>query len=256
MNTTHGFTHDQHGFIPVVKSLDELPSKAVLRIYELMQKPLNLVSQSILELLLSYSPKKVKLTDGDYVNLIPLIKPVLMSRLTKNPLPWLKIGGKKFIGPADVLGNVSFYEWILCNQYANAFAEGDREASLKLAAVLWRPQRPFLERVFQSKEDDRVALTDALIAQSQGTFKPLPGYWLASMMLFFVGSRDAICEANPLIFAKKKEGNAPDYDLTDLMADMAKEYGKSPKEVSGWSFDEVLFHLTKQHKANARNTGQ
>lgn len=254
MNTTHGFTHDKHGFVPVVKTFDELPAKAVLRIYELMRMPMQVVARNILELLLGYAPKKVKLTEADYINILPLIKPVLASRLTKNPLPLIRVGGKKFIGPTDKLANITLYEWILCGQFANEFADGDKEAALKLAAVLWRPQLSFLEGLLSKTEESRIALTDSGMMIYRANFKALPEHWLTAMMMFFIGSREVIFEENPSIFVKKTDSKATDYDLTDLIADMAKEYGKSPKEISCWSFDEVLFHLSKQLRKNARST--
>ena len=127
------------------------------------------------------------------------------SRITVNPLPKIKTGSRKLIGPADLLENCSSIEFAKADTRCISFRNTNDEKYLnELIAVLYRPRRRFrrLTRFFSGiyNTDERVKYSDAHLENSRLIAK-LPLEIRQAILLWFEGCCNVIASQYDAVFS-------------------------------------------------------
>jgi hypothetical protein len=170
-------------------------------------KPFFLSDQQLYELTkgLDFFTKEVKTELG-----VSVITP--NSELTKNLVPFISHGFRKYYGPADRLFNLKFDEYLLCETNLSNYLKSQSEKDLnKLVATLYRLEdTEYNPEKHTYRGDRREPFNDHLINARALKFRKLSPVIKISVLLYYQGCQKFLEIQFPNAFnppKKKKSGN-------------------------------------------------
>lgn len=108
---------------------------------------------------------------------------IINSKLTRNPVPYIKIKGTKYYGPSDLLGNVSYSEFIHTEKFYDSYLQTQQQIYLDyLIATLWRKKgKP------EDSGDVREDFNDFILDKLRPKFKNVDKNIKQAIFLFYCG---------------------------------------------------------------------
>lgn len=201
-------------------------------------------------------------------------KPVKTFKLmfTRNFIPVIKCGVRKYYGPADALQNITFCEYRTAHSHFIAYLASKDENELnRLIAVLYRRTKPllFLQRWFpwyngQSRVKFTAKSNPLLIEKRARRISKLPMYVRYAIFLYFSGSERYLVTGKPVIDGKEIDfsiiyegsdsgSDSPDIGLIGILYSMAetKVFGSIAETDNQNLYDVMvrLYQIVKQNKA-------
>jgi hypothetical protein len=119
--------------------------------------------------------------------------------LTLQKIPFIRILGFKYIGPSDMLWNMTFGEWLQVDIYMQHYSRTKERKYLQLAvACMYRREDKKKQRSNSYDGDPRRAFNEYLVEKQSLKFKWVPMDTLRAVSIFFSGSMEALKEKFPL----------------------------------------------------------
>ena len=152
--------------------------------------------------------------------------------LTKQPMPTIVISGKKYIGLADGLADISGERFAFSDKYMNAFLKNKDEAQLNLLiAILYVPEG----ETFQKEKAELVA--DQFASCSLAI--------RFAILAFYLGCRHKIAKDNPQIFKKQNKVKHSKLGWMGLFYDLAGPKTGTYQDVSQKNLFELFAIMYK-----------
>lgn len=139
-----------------------------------------------------------------------ILKEVSLSR---NRIPRVRIGLRRYIGPSDGLQNCSFGEFTLAHTCFEAYQSSrDFHALAELAAILYRRKKPLwvLRKFFCESADPRVRFNQRTVRRGARRFERLDPSVLYAVFLFFCGCVNSLPGRFPNVYRQKEDTVASD----------------------------------------------
>ncbi|RNI27672.1 hypothetical protein EFA69_16265 [Rufibacter immobilis] len=248
----------------VAGALNELSAPQLLKLTKLIHsgKPVEHVLKSSILILLQVRRNlylqwlffwHLKLEELEY--LLLELEPICgflfrKSTLTKQLLPKIRIPGtlKWLYGPADLLGNCSFLEYIKAEAaYLGYHRTRDQRYLNRLVAILYRPRNRAKETADTATGDTREKFNEALLERRTKQVARLPLATRQAIMLFFVGCRQQIVERHREVFPEPEQGVTEQRRAANLgWAGILKQLAGSIKDyepTGAQNIHTVLFHM-------------
>jgi hypothetical protein len=142
------------------------------------------------------------LSRADIMSFKPLTEFLKDLTLTKNPLPYIRIGLTKYIGVSDELKNIAFWEFVKADLHFQNYHKTNKIEHLnKLVAVLYRKRdKTMTPESPDYKGDLRQPYNDHNVAEREALFSKIPFEKKFAVYLFYAGCRRKIVETYPNIF--------------------------------------------------------
>ncbi len=191
---------------------------------------------------------------------------------TRNFVPVIWCGKRKYYGPGDALQDITFCEYRTAHSYFASYLSSKDEMDLcRMIAVLYRPRKPFLflRKLFPGFDgQQRIPFTSKsnpiLLEWRARRITKLPIAVRYSIFLFFSGSERYLATGKPVIDGKEidfsilyegsdHDPDSPDIGLTGVLFALAesKVFG-SIQETDDQNLYDVmvrLYQVVKQSKA-------
>jgi hypothetical protein len=189
--------------------------------------------------------KITRLDDYHIHQLLPLTNFLYSDQLlTKNTLGSYKNGifAKRLYGPDDSLLNITFNEFIKCEEHYINFVQGNTLDELdSLCAVLFRPKRKEYDPT--KHNDIREPFNDLTLPNNHQRTKKWPYKAKMAVFLYYHGSRKQLLSLVPTTKnSTKRKGN---YSWIHVMDDLAENLINLDK-VGNTNAYTVLFHYGKK----------
>lgn len=124
------------------------------------------------------------------------------NTLTKCPLPRVRLGFHSYYAPNDGLGNIKASEFHFADLFFMQYSEtGSEESLINLIATIYRPAKRFTKGI-------RVPFNHELIEDYAKHLKRLSYAQKQLILLWYIGCREAMIEANKDLFSKPNENEA------------------------------------------------
>jgi hypothetical protein len=236
---------------------NELTKKQVLFVSRLFQGQHSVVDFKIRMLLnfLSIRQKVLKGMDHEDVyflceSLNFLFKEVT---LTKNLLPVLRTGRRKYFGPADAMMNCTFGEFTMANSLLDSFSKTKEQKYLdEMVAVLYRPRKWFwfIRKAFTDNQDPRKKFVNRSLKKRSRNISRLDYEIKYSVFLFFSGVLNSLPMLYPYIYQQKGDAGSEDNGWASLIISLAdgKTDDKSLETVMNSNLYNVFIGLNKKAK--------
>ena len=127
---------------------------------------------------------------------------VLKSRLSKNLIPSILIGGVTYYGPDDALTNCSYHEYMVAETALDNFrCSEDPKFVDRVIATLYRPSNPAIDTSSPDYSGDiRIKLNDYHIDDRIKLFSRLTPETKTAIMFFYNGCRDYLTFKYPHVY--------------------------------------------------------
>jgi hypothetical protein len=180
----------------------------------------------------------------------------ISSKLSVNHFPVLKIKRKSLYGPANLLRNCIFAEWMVTEtHYANYLKTKDEKHFSKLIATLYRPAKRNATEA-EIATDARETFHDALIEKRAKLIAHIKPWQRVAVMMFYSGVRDNFARMFPNLFDTQQTGKADKTDTFSYMTrinDMLAGEDVTKKEaVRQTNLIDILINLEEKVKANKK----
>jgi len=236
---------------------NELTRKQVLFVSRLFQGQLSMVDFKLRALFdfLSATPKVTKRIHPEDVyflceSLDFLFKDV---SLTRNLLPVIKTGWRKFVGPSDAMMNCTFGEFTIANSQLDSFSKTrDQKYLDEMVAVLYRPKKWlwFIRKAFTDNQDPRKKFVNRSLKKRCRRIARLDYEIKYSAYLFFSGVLNSLPALYPYIYEQKRDAGSEDNGWASLIISLAdgKTDDKSLETVMNSNLYNVMIGLNKKAK--------
>lgn len=198
----------------------------------------------ILWMLTSLSMKKYKRAWTDEIhNALPAVEFCFKSvELTRNPLPVLRIGFMKYIGPADLLQNINCNEWADAESALMSYHETKRDVFLdQLIAILWRPKNYlYNEDSPVDNLDNREVYNEKLRDKRMPLFAKLSADKKLVILHFYQSCRQVFVNNFQEVFTGEKGNKANKYGWLSIYSAMANH---NPAEIMNIAHQPVTLML-------------
>lgn len=170
------------------------------------------------------------------------------SNLTRQLLPKIRIPWSLtwLHGPTELLGNVSFLEYMKAEAAFLKYHRTKDEHHLnRLVAILYRPKSRRKATADEAQPDNREKFNEALVEKREQLVSRLPLGTRLAVLLFFVGSRHQMTKMYKEVFPEPEPGEKPKKGglgwpgvLKTLAGDL-----KSYEPTAEQNIHTVLFHM-------------
>lgn len=153
--------------------------------------------------LFKHNKKRFLLTSDELLQCTKQLEWLLKeSSLTKNPIPFFRIRGKKYFGPTDKLYNITLGEFIFAETNFLSFCQSKEKMYLNhLIAILYRKQKkPYRPKQIQYNGDPREEFNDFLFRRNAKKINPLDQIKKLMIFNFYAGARIALQREYPKVF--------------------------------------------------------
>jgi len=169
------------------------------------------------------------------------------SRLTVNLIPYFKVSGTCYYGPADKLFNVTLSEFIHAETNLSRY---NRTRDIKhldtLIAILYRPQKNPLQRSSNNYDGDRrVTFNDHKFDKRAIKFRKLRHNIKIGIFLFYQGCQWWYQQKFPHVFNQKSKKAGNDLGFLNLVDALTAGDVTKTKAVYSTSLMEVMVHLER-----------
>lgn len=171
--------------------------------------------------------------------------------LTRNLLPVIKSGLKKYLGPADAMVYCTFGEFTLACSALDDFQKTAEEKHLdQLVAILYRPQKFFwiIRKYFTDNQDPRAKFMNRTLKKRAGKLGKLDYCLKYSIYLFFNGVLNSLPILYPYVYKQKGETEDQDNGWASLIISLAdgKTDDKSLETIMNSNLYNVFIGLNKK----------
>ena len=239
---------------PINKSIDsasawnELSQKQLYIISDVLHSKTLLIDGKI-RLAIALLGIKMRLflrfTASQVHDILPITQFILEeNKLTKNLVPYLKVGSKRFYGPTSRLANITIEEFGFADTFYTRFKETmEDEWICRLCAVLYRPQRSGYNPKSDSyKGDIREDFNKHLVFVRARRFEKLNSSQKYAIYLFYEGCRNEIIKKHKHVFAKRKP-TGKSFGWGGILVDLAGNKFGGHEQTKRANLFDVLGHL-------------
>jgi hypothetical protein len=171
--------------------------------------------------------------------------------LTRNLLPVIKSGLKKYYGPADAMVYCTFGEFTLACSALNEYQKtGEEEYLDQLVAILYRPQKLFwsIRKHFTDNQDPRSKFMNRTLKKRAGNLGRVDHCVKYSVYLFFDGVLNSLPALYPYVYRQKDVADSQDNGWASLIISLAdgKTDDKSLETVMNSNLYNVFIGLNKK----------
>ena len=236
---------------------NELTRKQVLFVSRLFQGQLSMVDFKLRALFkfLSVSPKVLKRIHPEDAYFLGESLDFLFKEvsLTKNLLPVLRTGRRKYHGPADDMMNCTFGEFTMANSLLDAFAKSKEQKYLdEMVAVFYRPRKWFwfIRKAYSDNQDPRKKFVNRSLKRRCQRIDRLDYEVKYSIFLFFSGVLNSLPLLYPYIYEQQGGTGSEDNGWASLIISLAdgKTDDKSLETVMNSNLYNVFIGLNKKAK--------
>lgn len=171
--------------------------------------------------------------------------------LTRNLIPVIKSGFKKYYGPADAMVYCTFGEFTLaCSALDDYQKTGEEKHLDQLVAILYRPVKFFwsIRKYFTDNQDPRSKFINRTLKKRSGKFGKVDHCMKYSVYLFFNGVLNSLPALYPYVYKQKDETESQDNGWASLIISLAdgKTDDKSLETVMNSNLYNVFIGLNKK----------
>lgn len=191
--------------------------------------------------------------------------------ITRNPLPVItvpfgeieKARASKLHGPAEMLSNISFAEWIRAEQYYDSYInKGDEQSLNSLVATLYRPVSKKINPAAEDFEGDiRETFNDHHLKARAEALETVHFHEKFAVFFFYRTCRSVMIKSKryEYIFKLKEttEEKADPDGWIGVLSDLAGDDVTAIKPISETNFHTILYNLNrrlKQHEEQKEET--
>ena len=236
---------------------NELTRKQVLFVSRLFQGQLTMVDFKLRALLsfLQVGPKVLNRIHPEDAYILCETLDFLFSEisLTRNLLPVIRTGRRKYLGPSDSMMNSTFGEFTMANSLLDAFAKTKEQKYLdEMVAVLYRPRKWFwlIRKAFTDNQDPRQRFASRSLKPRCARMAAVDYSIKYSVFLFFSGVLNSLPALYPYVYEQKGNTGSEDNGWASLIISLAdgKTDDKSLETVMNSNLYNVLIGLNKKAK--------
>ena len=236
---------------------NELTRKQVLFVSRLFQGQLSMVDFKLRALFdfLSVRQKVIKRIHPEDAYFLCETLDFLFNEvtLTRNLLPIIRSGRRKFVGPSDAIMNCTFGEFTMANSLLDGFAKTKEQRYLdEMVSVLYRPRKRFwfIRKGFTDNQDPRQAFASRSLKPRCKRMAELDYSIKYSVFLFFSGVLNSLPALYPYVYEQKGDAGSADNGWASLIISLAdgKTDDKSLETVMNSNLYNVLIGLNKKAK--------
>jgi len=133
--------------------------------------------------------------------------------LSRNQIPTIRIGLRRYFGPSDGLQNCSFGEFTQAHTRFETYQSSkDLRSLAELAAILYRRKKLFwfVRRFFSESSDPRVSFSQRTVRRRARRFERLEPAILYAVLLFFCGCVNSLPARFPNVYRQKEDSVSSD----------------------------------------------
>ena len=236
---------------------NELTKKQVLFVSRLFQGQLTMVDFKLRALFdfLSARPKVTKLIHPEDAYFLCETLDFLFNEvsLTRNNLPAIRKGRRKYIGPSDAMMNCTFGEFTMANSLLDSFSKTREQTYLnEMVAVLYRPKKWFwfIRKAFTDNQDPRKKFVNRSLKKRCTRIASVDYDIKYSVFLFFSGVLNSLPDLYPYVYQQKGDAGSEDNGWASLIISLAdgKTDDKSLETVMNSNLYNVLIGLNTKSK--------
>ena len=242
-------------FIP--SEWNELTRKQVLFVSRLFQGQLTMMDFKLRVLLkfLSLNQKVIKRIHHDDAYFLCESFDFLFKEvsLTKNLLPVLRTGRRKYFGPADAMMNCTFGEFTMANSLLDSFSKTREQKYLdEMVAVFYRPRKWFwfIRKAYSDNQDPRKKFANRSLKPRCQSIARLDYEVKYSIFLFFSGVLNSLPLLYPYVYEQQGGIGSEDNGWASLIISLAdgKTDDKNLETVMNSNLYNVFIGLNKKAK--------
>lgn len=236
---------------------NELSKKQVLFVSRLFQGQLTMVDFKLRALFdfLSARPKVIKQIHPEDAYFLCETLDFLFKEvtLTKNRLPSIRTGRRKYLGPSDAMMNCTFGEFTMANSLLDTFSKTKEQKYLdEMLAVLYRPRKWFwsVRKSFTDNQDPRKKFVNRTMKKRTRTMSKVDFQVKYSVFLFFSGVLNSLPVLYPYVYQQKGDAGSEENGWASLIISLAdgKTDDKSLETIMNSNLYNVLIGLNKKSK--------
>ena len=236
---------------------NELTKKQVIFVSRLFQGQLSMVDFKLRALFdfLSVRPKVIKRIHPEDAYFLCESLDFLFNEvsLTRNLLPAVRTGWRKYLGPSDAMMNCTFGEFTIANSLLDSFTKTREQKYLdEMVAVLYRPRKWFwsFRKSFTDNQDSRKKLVNRTLKKRARTMVKVDYHLKFSVYLFFSGVLNSLPVLYPYVYQQKGDAGSEDNGWASLIISLAdgKTDDKNLETVMNSNLYNVLIGLNKKAK--------
>jgi len=173
--------------------------------------------------------------------------------LTRNVIPVIRIGLRKYNGPSDAMTNCTFGEFTLASSVQDEFHKSGSEDHLdQLVAILYRPKKTlwFIRKYFTDHQDPRVKFMNRSLKKRTAQMAKIDHCLKYSVFLYFNGTLNSLTSLYPYVYRQKDDTDSQDNSWASLIITLAdgKTDDKSLETVMNSNLYNVFIGLNKKAK--------
>jgi len=174
-------------------------------------------------------------------------------KLTRNVIPVIRTGLRKYYGPSDAMTNCTFGEFTLASSIIDEYQSSGSEDHLDhLVSILYRPKKTlwFIRKYFTDHQDLRARFMNRSLKKRADRMAMVDHYVKYSVFLFFNGVLNSLTGLYPYVYRQKDETADPDNGWASLIISLAdgKTDDKSLETVMNSNLYNVFIGLNKKAK--------
>jgi len=236
---------------------NELSKKQVLFVSRLFQEQLTMVDFKLMALFkfLSLSPKVIKRIHHEDIYFLCESLDFLFKEvsLTKNLLPVLRTGRRKYYGTTDAMMNGTFGEFTMANSLLDSFSKTREQKYLdEMVAVFYRPKKWFwfIRKACSDNQDPRKKFVHRSLKRRCQRIASLDYKVKYSIFLFFSGVLNSLPKLYPYVYEQQGGTGSEDNGWASLIISLAdgKTDDKSLETVMNSNLYNVFIGLNKKAK--------
>lgn len=238
-------------------SWNELSRKQLLFVSHLFHGKLSMIDFKLRALLnfISITPKvKKRLHPEDTYFLCETLNFLFEEvSLTRNLLPILKTGMRRYLGPSDAMKNCTFGEFTMANSLLESFSLTKDQMYLdEMVAVLYRPKKWFwfIRKNLTDNQDARQKFVNRSLKKRSEIMVPVDYHVKYCVFLFFSGVLNSLPELYPYVYQQKGDSGDENNGWASLIISLAdgKTDDKSLETIMNSNLYNVLIGLNKKSK--------
>jgi len=173
--------------------------------------------------------------------------------LTRNVIPVIRVGLRKYYGPSDAMTNCTFGEFTLASSVLDEYHKSGSDEQLdQLVAILYRPKKPlwFIQKHFTDHQDLRVRFMNRLLKKRVDKMSKVDHCIKHAVFLFFTGVLNSLTGLYPYVYRQKDETDSQENGWASLIISLAdgKTDDKSLETVMNSNLYNVFIGLNKKAK--------
>ena len=173
--------------------------------------------------------------------------------LTRNVIPMIRTGLRKYYGPSDAMTNCTFGEFTMASSILEEYHKSGSEEHLDhLVAILYRPKKAFwfIRKHFTDQQDPRVRFMNRSLKKRASRMAKVDHCLKYSVFLFFNGVLNSLTSLYPYVYRQKEDADSQDNSWASLIISLAdgKTDDKSLETVMNSNLYNVFIGLNKKAK--------